>query len=131
MPLLDHFHPPLFPTRRWESFHSIWISQLTGRLNMRPLPPRFIAEANVHIGISVATDVAAFERDQAFADSSNGPVLTAAWAPSKPQIAVPVDLESLQTFELRVYDQESARTLVAAVELISPGNKDRPEARRA
>ena len=24
MPLLDHFRPPLFPIRRWESFHSRW-----------------------------------------------------------------------------------------------------------
>jgi hypothetical protein len=131
MPLRDHFHPPLFPGRSWESFHSIWITQLVGQLNMRPLPSRFIAEGDVHIGLSVVVDVAAFEIDQPSGTSPNGPVAVAVWAPPKPQIVVPVDLTTLQTFELQVYDLESARRLVAAVELVSPGNKDRPEARRA
>jgi hypothetical protein len=34
-------------------------------------------------------------------------------------------------FEVRVYDTELGRTLVAAIELVSPANKDRPENRRA
>jgi hypothetical protein len=34
-------------------------------------------------------------------------------------------------FELRVFDEHRARALVAAVELVSPGNKDRPESRAA
>jgi hypothetical protein len=130
MPLRDHFHPPLFPGRSWESFHGLWIAQLVGQLNMRPMPSRFIAEGDVHIGLRVVVDVAAFEIDQPSGDSSNGPVAVAVWAPPMPQIVVPVNL-ALQTFELRVYDLESARRLVAAVELVSPGNKDRPETRRA
>ena len=28
MPLLDHFHPPLSETRKWEGFHSHWTSSL-------------------------------------------------------------------------------------------------------
>lgn len=131
MPLLDHFRPPILKMRHWESFHGYWITHLAGRLNMGSLPRRFVAEGDVHIEISVGVDVATFENDQPLGDSSNGPVATAVWAPPKPQITVPVDLANLQTFELRVYDQERTRTLVAAVELISPGNKDRPEARRA
>ncbi len=35
------------------------------------------------------------------------------------------------TFAVRVFTTTSGLTLVAAIELISPGNKDRPEARRA
>jgi hypothetical protein len=131
MPLLDHFHPPLIPRRHWESFHNFWITQLAGRLNMRPLPSRFIAEGEVHIGLNVVVDVATFENDQPAGDSPNGPVAVAVWAPPKPQIVAPVDFATLQTFELRIYDFESARRLVAAVELVSPGNKDRPETRRA
>jgi hypothetical protein len=131
MPLLDHFRPPLFPKRSWESFHGNWITQLVGQLNMRPLPSRFIAEGDVHIGLSVVVDVATFESDQPSGDSPNGPVAVAVWAPPKPQIVAPVDLAALQTFELQVYDLESARRLVAAVELVSPGNKDRPESPRA
>ncbi len=130
MPLLDHFHPPL-DRRSWESFHGGWGFQLAGQLNMRPLPYGFIAEGNMHIGLTVAADVAAFEEDTPSRDGGNGAVATQVWAPPQPPLAVPVDFSSLETFEVRIYDQDRARTLVAAVELVSPGNKDRPENRRA
>ncbi|HKI34342.1 MAG TPA: DUF4058 family protein [Gemmataceae bacterium] len=132
MPLLDHFHPPL-DRRNWESFHGGWGFQLAGQLNTRPLPYGFIAEGNVHIGIVVAADVAAFEEDADARTGAgpNGAVATQVWAPPQPPLLVPVDFASLETFEIRIYDQDRARTLVAAVELVSPGNKDRPEHRRA
>lgn len=131
MPLHDHFHPPLLPRWSYESFHSLWAGQLAGRLNLLPLPPRFLAETDVRIGLSVATDVAAFEHDEGPEEGGNGSVATAVWAPPQPPVVVPVDLTGLETFEVRVYDQERARKLVAAVELVSPRNKDRPDARRA
>ena len=34
-------------------------------------------------------------------------------------------------FEVRVFDTSAGPRLVAAIELVSPGNKDRPEVRRA
>lgn len=131
MPLLDHFHPPLFPHRSWESFHSFWSTQLAGRFNMRPKRYGFLAESNIHIGIMVAPDVAAFEEDVPSGERSNGGVATEVWAPPQPPVVVPVDFTQLETFEIRIYDEERARTLVAVVELVSPGNKDRPENRRA
>jgi hypothetical protein len=42
-----------------------------------------------------------------------------------------VALAGLDACEVRVYDDETARTLVAAVEVVSPANKDRTESRRA
>jgi hypothetical protein len=133
MPLLDHFHPPLFPPRSWESFHLSWADHLSGHFNMRPNRYGFLAEANVHIGITVAADVAAFEQDAPTGERPNGAVgvATQVWAPPQPPLVVPVDFSTLETFEIRIYDDERARTLVAAVELVSPGNKDRPESRRA
>jgi hypothetical protein len=131
MPLLDHFHAPLFPRRSWESFHYAWTVHLSGQLNTRPLPPGYIAENNVHIGLVVAADVAAFEEDTPSGEGGNGAVAAAVWAPPQPPLVVPVDLTGLEVFEIRVYDADRAHTLVAAVELVSPGNKDRPENRRA
>jgi hypothetical protein len=58
-------------------------------------------------------------------------VATEVWAPPRPPLAVLVDFATLETFEIRIYDQDRARTLVATVELVSPGNKDRPENLRA
>jgi hypothetical protein len=133
MPLLDHFHPPLFPHRSWESFHSFWITHLAGNFNMRPNRYGFLAESTVHIGITVAADVAAFEEDVPTGERPNGAVAVATqvWAPPQPPLLVSVDFSNLETFEIRFYDEARARTLVAAVELVSPGNKDRPESRRA
>jgi hypothetical protein len=34
-------------------------------------------------------------------------------------------------YEVRIFDSERERTLVAAIELVSPANKDRPQARQA
>jgi hypothetical protein len=34
-------------------------------------------------------------------------------------------------YEVRVYDSRKAQRLVAAIELVSPGNKDRPQGRKA
>lgn len=42
-----------------------------------------------------------------------------------------VHLADQYEYEVLVYDQSRSRQLVAAVELVSPGNKDRPETRRA
>lgn len=131
MPLLDHFHPPLFPRRSWEGFHSFWIAQLAGNLNLRPMGYGFLAEPNVHIGIKIAADVAAFEEDNPRGEHSNGAVATEVWAPPQPPLVIPVDWTNIKTFEIKIYDEDQARTLVAAVELVSPANKDRPEHRRA
>ena len=38
MPLLDHFHPPLYPRRSWESFHSRWANSIA---DQRPTATRF------------------------------------------------------------------------------------------
>jgi len=41
------------------------------------------------------------------------------------------DLPAPDEYEVRVYDRKRGRRLVAAVELVSPANKDRPDHRRA
>ena len=42
-----------------------------------------------------------------------------------------IDLPAQDEYEVRVYDNERGQRLVAAIELVSPANKDRPEHRRA
>jgi hypothetical protein len=46
-------------------------------------------------------------------------------------LAVATDLPAVDEYEVRVYDTKRGRRLVAAVEIVSPANKDRPEHRRA
>jgi hypothetical protein len=44
--------------------------------------------------------------------------------------AFSTDLPDQDEYQVRVYDTEHDRRLVAAVEIVSPANKDRPETRR-
>jgi hypothetical protein len=63
--------------------------------------------------------------------NGNGGVATAVWAPPRPMLAVATDLPAQDVYEVRVYDEKRGRRLVAAVEIASPANKDRPEHRHA
>lgn len=102
----------------------------------RILPRRFVAAPRVHLGAVVEIDVAANEKDAPDPTTlsegqGNGGVATAVWAPARPTLAVPTDLPALDEYEVRVYDTKRGRRLVAAVEIVSPANKDRPEHRHA
>jgi hypothetical protein len=133
MPLLDHFHPPVADQLPWESLHSSWATRLADALNERWLPEQFLAVEQAHVGPRVEVDVASFERQGAgpTASGNGGAVATLprTWAPPAPQCTVPAVF--LDSFEVRIYSGRGGWTLVGAVELVSPGNKDRPEERRA
>jgi hypothetical protein len=133
MPLLDHFHPPLSAERRWESFHSSWATKLVDALTESWLPPNYIAEEHVHFGPSVEIDVATFTREASSpGEEAGGAVATAGpkvWAAPAADGALPAVFPD--TFEVRVLSTDTGPKLVAAIELISPGNKDRPAERRA
>jgi hypothetical protein len=133
MPLLDHFHPPLIAERRWESFHSSWATKIADALTERWLPPNYIAEEHVHVGPSIEIDVATFERNTSPGmEAGAGTAATArpaVWTPPAPDAVLPSVIPD--TFEVRILSTDTGPQLVAAIELISPGNKDRPAERRA
>ena len=135
MPLRDHFRPPLDDLRHWEGLHSGWPMMIVANLR-RKLPRRYFAEPGVHSGASAEIDVSTFEKEDegVFATddgNSNGGVATAVWAPPLPTLTVVTDLPSQDVYEVRVYDEKRHCRLVAAVEIVSPANKDRPEHRHA
>jgi hypothetical protein len=131
MPLLDHFHPPLSNTQYWESFHSLWIAAMVERLNGTILPQGYLAQAQVHIGGWFEVDVATFERTPSDANGASqaGGVAVETWAPPATALSFPIVFPD--ELEVRIFSTRAGPTLVAAVELVSPGNKDRAEARRA
>ena len=49
----------------------------------------------------------------------------------KPTLTLETELPDQDEYEVRVYDVRHGRRLVAAIEIVSPSNKDRPESRRA
>ncbi len=132
MPLLDHFHEPVFPAHSWESFHGRWAFAIADALNLA-LSPRYLAEALVHVGTFVSADVAEFERhvDSGEGSSSNGAggLAVQTWAP--PAATQTVAIAFPDEIEVQVFDLHRDRRLVAVIELVSPANKDEAGARRA
>jgi uncharacterized protein DUF4058 len=134
MPLRDHFRPPLDDSRSWDELHGAWPTVIVMALNRR-LPPRFVAAPRVHLGTHAEIDVTAYETDAPDSDTAitggdDRGVATAVWAPPQPTLDVAADLPEQDEYEVRVYDTQRHRRLVAAVEIVSPANKDRPEHRR-
>jgi hypothetical protein len=132
MPLLDHFRPPLLDRRHWEGFHGRWAAAMADVLNEN-LPPEYFAEFQVTLGTRVEVDVATFtENSPAAAPSPAGTstaVQTQTWAPPAPAAVFPALFPD--DFAVHVFSTSAGPVLVAAVELVSPRNKDRGEARRA
>lgn len=131
MPLLDHFHPPLSERRPWESFHTTWASALADTLNHELLPPGFIALEQVHPGAALEIDVATFTDPATSVSNGMGGTATVprtVWTPATAPLIFSAAFPPSATVE--ILSTEGGRTLVAALELVSPGNKDRPAKRR-
>ena len=132
MPLRDHFRSPLNAKRSWDELHGGWPMVIVQQLR-KQLPAGYVAEPRVHSGSLVEIDVAAFEHDDAPPLSrrteGNGGVAAAVWAPAQPSVAVETTLPDYDEYEVRIFDAKRGRHLVAAIEIVSPANKDRPEHR--
>jgi hypothetical protein len=99
-------------------------------LNQGLLPPGYYAIPNVDLDGPVEIDVAAvLDRQlEAGAAAAVEPVLH--WTPSQPALTVALDFPPLELVEVQVFYDEDGPDLKAAIELVSPRNKDRPESRR-
>ena len=131
MPLRDHFRPPLSTRSSWEALHGGWPMVIVQHLSAI-LPSRYVAEPRVHLGSQIEIDVAAFDGvDYGSSDRPRDRTLgtSIAWAPAEPTLAVETELADADEYEVQVFDIERGRRLVAAIELVSPRNKDRPESR--
>lgn len=129
MPLRDHFRPPLSTNRHWESFHSLWTAEIVRQFNRHILPPGYVAENQVHIGVQLEVDVGTFEGAETVSPtaSANGSVALHPWAPPATALVVPAVFPDV--IEVRILSTDDGPTLVAAIDFVSPGNKDRPESR--
>jgi hypothetical protein len=131
MPLRDHLRPPVTIVRSWDSFHGGWPMMIVQQL-FEILPSGYVSAPNVHFGKDFEVDVSTFERDEVSASSARGGdsgVATMTYP--APTLTLEADLSDQDEFEVQIYDTEQGQQLVAAIEIVSPSNKDRPESRRA
>ncbi len=127
MPLRDHFYPPLSRKTSWEGFHAAWPTMMMLQLN-RDLPSQFVAEPRVHVGAEIEVDIGTLENNEPDAPLPDADGTASALA--EPTVAVETELLDTSEYEVRVFDLKHDRRLVAAVEIVSPSNKDRPESRQ-
>jgi len=113
MPLRDHFRPPVWKQASWEGIHAMLTGMITYDLS-KILPDDYAVEPRVELGPY-------FEMDEAGAETVALPHI------------IDSELENVAeyAYEVLIFDRSSNNKLVAAVELVSPGNKHRPEARQA
>jgi hypothetical protein len=108
MPLLDHFHPPLSRSHPWRAFHGAWAAAMARLLNDGILTPGFYA-------------VPFLDRTGPLEDEG----IVRPWAPAAPELAVAVEWPGVDDARIEVLADEGDPQLDAAVELVSPRNKDR------
>jgi hypothetical protein len=100
------------------------------------LPDGFVAEPRVHLGSYYEIDVCAFEQEEDrdailnSAGESSAGLATAAHASPSPTLTVDAEFPEQYAYEVLVFDLERERRLVAAVEIVRPANKARPESRQ-
>ena len=131
MPLRDHFRSPVNDTHSWDEVHGGWPGEIVRDL-LTILPAGFRSGPKIHLGMPFEVDVRTYDLDSrdpdAVEDSGGG---TATMTAISPTLTVEADLYEQDEYEVRVYDTERGRQLVAAIELISPSNEDRPGSREA
>ena len=134
MPLRDHFRPPVEDRHSWDELHGMWPGEIVRQL-YPILPEGYVAAPRVHLGTAFEIDVSTYQQDEPARQeeprAGHGGVTLAAWAPPEPTLTLEAELPDQDEYEVRVYDARHGRRRVAAIEIVSPSNKDRPESRRA
>src|SRR4051794_33340620 len=111
MPLLDHFRPPLSRTHPWRAFHGAWAAAMARHLNAGVLPAGYYALPFVGGDGPVEPDA----------------IVPQPWSSAAPEVAVTVEWPATDDVSVEVFADDGDPTLAAAVELVSPRNKDRAQ----
>jgi hypothetical protein len=125
MPLRDHFRLPVDNIASWEELHGGWPMAIVQHLR-KQLPDGYVAAPYVSSDSPVVVDKTASENTNT--DNNTSMVQ---WQPSITTFPLETDLLDLDEYEVRVYDAKRGRQLVAAIEIVSPANKDRLAHRNA
>ena len=124
MPLLDHFHPPLYKRPPWSSVTTMWAAELVRWLN-RTLPAgEFIAYPTLHLGTQVEADVAEYDlRAEGANGHRNGSGVALAAQPDAPPAVATIAAIFPDVMEVRVGTTRDEWDLCGVIEIVSEANK--------
>jgi hypothetical protein len=109
----------------------MWPATMILQLN-GVLPEPYFAEPGVHLGTLYEVAIATYRGPDPEITSQDsegtGGAAVATYAPPKPTLTLEPRLPKQDVYEVRIY-RGDGRQLVAAIEIVSPSNKDRPETR--
>src|SRR4051794_15564071 len=131
MPLHDLFQQADAHWQLWSSFFRMWTVLLVQELNQKLLPERYQALPHFQRGARVLAEMIILHPEAGHSESDTANEVEATGWPPRPSEVVPTDLANQDVFEVRVYDHEQAMQVVAAIEPVSPANKDCPDHLRA
>jgi len=137
MPLRDHFHND---ESEWPGVHSSWIAHLLGDLNRRVLPQRYRAKTRISVHKDMEIDIATLDSTAQRGTirpghNDNGNLMVATlpqlqtWECPAADFIIPGVFPS--EMEILIIDLTNYSSIVGAIEIVSPANKDRPDHRRA
>jgi hypothetical protein len=115
----------------WDELHGGWPMMIVRQL-AEVLPEPYFAAPGVHLGTLYEVDVGTYRDpspDSGGVGGNNGGTAVATYAPPKPTLTLEPQLPNQDVYEVRIYDSRRNRRLVAAIEVVSPSNKARPETR--
>jgi hypothetical protein len=115
-------------THSWDEVHGQWPGEIVRDLTTI-LPTGYRAAPKVHLGSPFEVDVSAYDLDSRNTDSAAAASGASTLTALAPTLTVEADLTDQDEYEVRIYDVNRGRQLVAVLEIVSPSNKDRPEAR--
>ena len=130
MPLRDHFRPPVAQLLPWETLHAALLGEVAKQLNAT-MPLGFVALESLRFGPRLEIDVATVERPQASLHGNGVALATKPKAWTAPAPTLTGSLTIPDELEIRIWNDDDQRRLVAAIELVSPSNKDREHERSA
>ena len=109
----------------YHNFHVLWMSSITNQLNAGLLPPDFFAMAEQIIG-RPETDVVTLQTNAGLRPSPgrNGGVAVVSVKP-RTRFVFPLDAERYALKANRIVIRHELGEVVAVIEIVSPGNKDR------
>ena len=115
MPLLDHFHPPVRSAMQWGSFASAWTNHIGDQV-VALLPDEFLLDQAIKPSVRDSVDVDATRHTERVSPWYS------TYQPGEPFATRPTLFPD--RFEVLVSREFGGRHLVAAIEIVAPGNKE-------
>jgi hypothetical protein len=126
MLLRDHFRDDVDDSE-WDGLNGAWPGVMAAAVN-RIIPAGYVARPRVRLGTSFEIDLSTYQKPDGNAAAGGHGATTLSRTLTDSVVLLEGDAPTVSEYEVLFFERAGMK-LVAALELVSPSNKDRPEAR--